>query len=79
MFIHIGNARIVFKKELIGIFNLNLRENPVNRQFLESANAEKFHKNRDLERYKSFIVTGGDLLFSPIVPTTLSRRQNRNR
>lgn len=79
MFIHIGNAQIVFERELIGIFHMNLRDNPVNKQFLESANAENFYRNKDLKRYKSFIVTDGDLIFSPIVPTTLARRQNRNR
>lgn len=79
MFIHIGNARIVFKSELIGIFNMNLRDNPVNKQFLESGNEKNFYRNKDLKRYKSFIVTDGDLLFSSIVPTTLARRENRNR
>jgi len=80
MYIHIGNARIVFKRELIGIFHMNLRDNPVNKQFLESANAENFYRNKELERYKiSFIVTDSELLLSPIVPTTLARRQKRDR
>ncbi|NLA11391.1 MAG: DUF370 domain-containing protein [Firmicutes bacterium] len=79
MYIHIGNTQIVFKKELIGIFKMNLRENPVNKQFLESANGEDFTRNTELKRYKSFILTDGDLLFSPIVPTTLARREKRNR
>lgn len=79
MYIHIGNTQIVFKKELIGIFKMNLRENPVNKQFMESANAGDFSKNIGLKRYKSFILTDGDLLFSPIVPTTLARRENRDR
>ncbi len=79
MYIHIGNTQIVFKKELIGIFKMNLRENPVNKQFLESANGKDFTRNTELKRYKSFILTDGDLLFSPIVPTTLARREKRNR
>jgi|LSQX01.3.fsa_nt_gb hypothetical protein len=79
MYIHIGNAQIVFKKELIGIFKMDLRENPVNKQFVESANADDFSRNIKLEHYKSFLLTDGDLLFSPIIPATLARRENRKR
>lgn len=79
MFIHIGKGRVVFKSELIGIFNMNLRDNPVNKQFLESGSDKKFYRSSDLERHKSFIVTDDALLFSSIVPTTLARRENKNR
>lgn len=79
MFIHIGKGRVVFKSELIGIFNMNLRDNPVNKQFLESNSGKEFYRNSDMKRCKSFIITDNALLFSPIVPTTLARRENRNR
>lgn len=79
MFIHIGKGRVVFKSELIGIFNMNLRDSPVNKQFLESGSDKKFYRNSDLGRHKSFIVTDDALLFSPIVPTTLARRESKNR
>jgi hypothetical protein len=74
MFLHIGNARIVFKRDVIGIFHMNLRDNLINKQFLESASARDFNRNSDLKRYKSFIVTGSDVLVSPVVPATLARR-----
>lgn len=74
MFLHIGYSRIVFKKDLIGIFHMNLKDNPINKEFLESANDSNFYRNSNLEGYKSFILTGSDLFFSPVVPATLARR-----
>lgn len=79
MFIHIGKGQIVFKNELVGIFKMNLRDNPINKEFLESGNAKSFYRNSDLKRYKSFVVTDSALLFSPIIPTTLARREKRNK
>lgn len=79
MFIHIGKGQIVFKNELIGIFKMSLRDNPINKEFLESGNAKHFFRNSDLKRYKSFVVTDSALLFSPIIPTTLVRREKRNK
>lgn len=74
MFLHIGYSRIVLKKDLIGIFHINLKNNPINKQFLESSSKGNFYRNNKLEECKSFIVTDGDLLFSPVVPATLVRR-----
>lgn len=74
MFLHIGYSRVVFKSDLIGIFQMNLRENPTNKQFLESANKSNFNLNSSWKDYKSFIVTDQGLLFSPVVPVTLAKR-----
>ena len=78
MFIHIGKGQIVFKDELIGIFKMNVRDNPINKEFLESENAENLYRHSDLKRYKSFVVTDNALLFSPIIPTTLAHRESRS-
>ena len=74
MFLHIGNSRIVFKESLIGIFHMKLKEDPINKQFIESANKGNFGRNVDFKNYKSFIITDHALLFSPVVPETLARR-----
>ncbi|NLA26656.1 MAG: DUF370 domain-containing protein [Firmicutes bacterium] len=71
---HIGYSRIVFKEDLIGIFHMNLQDNPINKQYLESSTGGDFYCNSDLGSYKSFIVTSNSLFFSPVVPATLARR-----
>ncbi len=77
MFLHIGYSRIVFKENIIGVFHMNLKDNPINKQFLESANKRNFFRNCNLDDYKSFIVTDTDLFFSPVVPATLTRRNKQ--
>ncbi len=77
MFLHIGNSRIVFTKDLIGIFDMKLKDNPINKQFLESANERDFYRNSNLKVNKSFIVTSRDVFFSPVVPATLARRKSQ--
>jgi hypothetical protein len=75
LFLHIGDSRIVFYRDLIGIFNLNLRKNPVNKQFLESAPDTRFTEAGVFTDNKSFIVTTDKVYLSPIAPATLARRQ----
>lgn len=75
MFLHIGGSQIVFNNELIGIFRIDLTDNPVNRDFLK-ASGKVFTASDSKNRFpKSFIVTDRDVQFSPISPLTLSRRQ----
>ena len=74
MFLHIGYSRIVYEKEIIGIFDMALGEKPTNKQFLESANECNFYLNSNLKGFKSFIVTDKGLFFSPVIPETLARR-----
>ncbi len=75
MYLHIGSNRIVFHRDIIGIFDLNLRKNPINKQFLETALANRFLGSADYEQYKSFIVTDSSVHLSPIAPMTLARRK----
>lgn len=75
MFLHIGGSQIVFDNELIGIFKIDLTDNPVNRDFLKSS-GKMFPVNDAKNRFpKSFVVTDNNIQFSPISPLTLSRRQ----
>ena len=76
MFLYIGDSRIVFFRDLIGIFDLNLRKNPVNKQFLESAPDTMFTEAGVFEENKSFIVTTDKVYLSPIAPATLARRRS---
>lgn len=75
MYLHIGSTRIVFHQDIIGIFNLNLRKNATNKQFLETALSTRFLEASEFERYNSFIVTDDTVHLSPIAPLTLSRRK----
>jgi regulator of extracellular matrix RemA (YlzA/DUF370 family) len=79
MFLHVGGGKIVFHRDIIGIFKLNLRETAVNKQFLESALASRFMTESDFNRFKSFIVTDQDVFLSPIAPATLARRKSAAR
>ena len=75
MFLHIGGSQIVFNNELIGIFKIDLTDNPVNSDFLKTSG--KILPTGDVSDRvpKSFVVTDQDVQFSPISPLTLSRRQ----
>lgn len=75
MFLHIGSSRIVFHRDIIGIFDLNLKENPINRQFLESFRETRFLEANEYKKYKSFVVTEEKVKLSPISPMTLARRK----
>ncbi len=75
MYLHIGSNRIVFHRDIIGIFNLNLRKNPTNKQFLESTKSTRFLEASEFEKNNSFIVTDETIHLSPIAPPTLARRK----
>jgi hypothetical protein len=76
MFLHIGGSKIVYYRDILGIFNLNLRKYPTNKQFLEASPETRFFKASDFESYKSFIVTADTIYLSPIAPVTLARRKS---
>ncbi|HZK24487.1 MAG TPA: extracellular matrix/biofilm biosynthesis regulator RemA family protein [Oscillospiraceae bacterium] len=71
MFLHIGGSRIVRAKDIIGIFDIRLKDKQCNKEFLQSA---KQITKQDSEETKTFIVTESSVLFSPIAPTTLRKR-----
>ncbi|HHX87551.1 MAG TPA: DUF370 domain-containing protein [Firmicutes bacterium] len=73
MFTHIGGSRVVYSKEVVGIFHLPQRENEINKEFIESS-FSNFLSGRELKRNKSFIVTADKVILSPISPLTLAKR-----
>ncbi len=79
MFLHIGDSKIVFNSDIVGIFDLKLRQSPVNKQLLESVSSTRFLPASEYDNYKSFIITGETIHLSPISPTTLARRKSASR
>lgn len=73
MFLHIGNSRVVSLEEIIGIFNLELKNVQVNNQFLESFPSEKLTRKEE-ELCNTFIITANKVYYSPISPLTLQKR-----
>ncbi len=74
MYLHIGGAKMVFAGGIVGIFDLRLRQNAINKQFLETAPSTRFLDTAKFSENKSFVVLEKDVLLSPIVPLTLARR-----
>ena len=73
MFLHIGNSRVVSLQEIIGIFNLELKNVQINNQFLESFPSEELTKEEE-ELCNTFIITKDKVFYSPISPLTLQKR-----
>ncbi len=76
MFLHIGNSKIVFNDDLIGIFNLDPTAGQVNRQLLKTASSDALYDHVSNDHPKSFIITEKYTYMSPISPLTLFRRHN---
>lgn len=74
MFLHIGNAKIIFNSDLIGIFNFLSPKGQVNNKILEASSREALNKYNVNNQPKSFIVTEKSVYISPISPLTLSKR-----
>jgi hypothetical protein len=75
MFIHIGSDQIVRAADLIGIFDLSLKDtSKLMRQFLEHEEKKKRIIVIGDEESKSFVVTRTKLYFSPISAKTLKKR-----
>ncbi len=78
MFLHIGNSRVAYLKDIIGIFNLEIKNNQVNKQFLESNLGTKITE-QEKENNSSFIITDQRVFYSPISSLTLQKRTSKTR
>lgn len=76
MYLHIGNARIVFDKDIIGIFDSALLDLESNKLLNERKKEDFAACSSSGSRGKSFIITDGRIFYSPISPITLARRGN---
>lgn len=77
MFLHIGNSRVVSLGDLIGIFNLEIKNNQINIQFLESNLSDDINKIEE-QKANSFVITREKIYYSPISPLTLQKRIEKN-
>lgn len=75
MFLHIGGSRVVAGKDIIGIFDIRIKEKQCNREFLQTAKSREDHGDEEI---KSFIVTRDVVSYSPIAPVTLKKRFQAN-
>ncbi|NMB35333.1 MAG: DUF370 domain-containing protein [Firmicutes bacterium] len=76
MFLHIGNSRVVYLKDIIGIFNLEIKNNQVNNQFLESNIGTKITE-KERENNSAFVITKQKVFYSPISSLTLQKRTEK--
>ena len=91
MFLHIGDSKVIFMEDLVGIFNLKIKEKAENKQFLEFAAGENKKAGKGSSKRlatenwveknipddsKSFVVTTSQVYYSPISSNTLSKRNN---
>ena len=73
MYLHIGNGKIVFSRDLIGIFNIAHKGKSKQSKFCnESIEVTDLCLRK--ERPKSFIVSDHGIFISPIASQTLSKR-----
>jgi hypothetical protein len=72
MYLHIGGSRVLRAEELLGIFDIRIRDRQCNREFLQVSGVDDRGGGRT--EYKSFVVTTGKVYFSPIAPGTLKKR-----
>jgi hypothetical protein len=75
MFLHIGGSRVVAGEEIIGIFDIRIRDKQCNKEFLQSSSIRNDHGD---EEVKAFIVSSAGVSFSPIAPVTLKKRFQSN-
>ncbi len=80
MFLHIGDSRIIFLQDIIGIFNLGLKGREDNKNFFEHAGIDNIESDQNISDYanhKSFVVTSDNVYFSPISSFTLAKREEK--
>lgn len=71
MHLHIGGTKIISGREIIGIFNIKIKDKPCNKEFLQYTPIEIVGEQ---EEHASFIITDKKIYFSPIAPPTLFKR-----
>lgn len=75
MFLHIGGSRVVAAEDIVGIFDIRIRDKQCNREFLQTVKVREDHGE---EEVKAFIVTREAVSFSSIAPGTLKKRFQAN-
>lgn len=81
MYVHLGGDTVIFKKDIVAIFDLELTTiSKITREFLHVAEEEGFVVNVSDDLPKSYILTQNDneskVYISPISASTLLKRSN---
>lgn len=76
MYLHIGNEKLISRKSIIGIFDMDTATvSPLTKDFLKEKESEGKTVISSDNLPKSFILTdGGDIFFSGISTSSLSGR-----
>lgn len=74
MFIHIGGDTVVSSSDVIAIFDIDSKDKPATKAFLEQESALGRVEVVDVAELKSFIITDTKVYFSPISSLTLKKR-----
>ena len=74
MLLHIGNDKVIQKKSIIAIFEMDTAALPSTKEFLEIANDEGFVEKISDVKERSFIITTNKIYYSPISCATLKKR-----
>jgi len=75
MFLHIGSSRVVAGEDIIGIFDIRIKDKQCNKEFLQTVKKREDHGKDEV---KAFIVTSDFVSYSPIGPVTLRKRFQAN-
>ncbi|MBQ3022309.1 MAG: DUF370 domain-containing protein [Clostridia bacterium] len=79
MFIHIGEGKVISKKNIIGIFDLETTSiSKKTREFLKSSEKRKTVEYIGYEIPKTYVVTNKKVYITQISSQTLQKRAERN-
>jgi len=79
MFIHIGEGKVISKKNIIGIFDLETTSiSKKTREFLKSIEKKKVVEYIGYEIPKTYVVTNEKVYITQISSQTLQKRSERN-
>ena len=73
MYLHLGSDRVVFSKDVIGIFDIALSETPSFKRLLSQVRLIRFPGQA-----KALILTDEKVIFVPLTRATLMRRWQKS-
>lgn len=74
MYLHLGSDKVVFSKDVIGIFDVELAESPCLQQLLSRVQAIRLPGQP-----KALVLTDDKVIFVPLTRATLMKRWEKNR
>jgi len=74
LYLHLGSDRVVFSKEVVGIFDVALAESPCFKDLLSRVKPIRLSGQA-----KSLVLTDDKVIFVPLTRATLMKRWEKNR